>query len=146
LEITECWWTYNGQKVGNDVDTALCSWMFNGTSGSGNWLVFKIEIFKDAGGTNLIGRQWVEGRGTYALISNQLPNRPIYARWAKNTPGAKIPIQDINDSLGGFGAFGPITTLPIESPTVSQWGLIVLAVALLATGIIVAVRRKQVAA
>jgi hypothetical protein len=84
----------------------------------GRRVVAKIMLYDSPSGTNQIGIERVEGRGDSAVISNQTPDGPIFASWGFNTPGAFIPVQDLNDSLGGFGPPTPIQFLaPVPEPS-----------------------------
>jgi hypothetical protein len=142
--ITESWWTFDGEKLTSPTSGRLATVVFNGTI-SDNWLTVKIELYDDILGTNLIGTGWIEGRGTDATISNQTTGGSIYARWAFNTPtSTMIPLEELNESLGDFGPFTPIVELrPRDIPTVSEWGLIVMALLLVTVGGFVIVRRSK---
>jgi hypothetical protein len=147
LRITESWWTVGLVKMVSDTLRCFASADFNGTAGSGDWVVVQLEIFDDIEGTNLIGRQWIEGRGTSAVITNETYGRSIFARWAFNTPSPDmIPLEDLNEDLGGFGSFGPIVELAPAVPTLTEWGLMVLALLLLTAACWMLWRRRKVAA
>jgi hypothetical protein len=136
LTVAESWWTLGGIKVVSATSGRLGSAMFDGTSGSGDWVVARIMLYDSLSGANQIGTEWVEGRADSAVISNQTSDGPIFASWAFNTPGAFIPVQDLNDSLGGFGPPTPIQFLaPVPEPSTFVLGTAGIVIGLVCAGV-----------
>jgi hypothetical protein len=115
LQVEDSFWTINGKEIdpGNPTGRRsglLPSFQFTGNSGSGPWLVARVTLYDNPNGM-VIGHAWAEGRGTGVTISNQTTEVPIFETTAFLTPVGKVPLASLNETLGGFGPDGPLTTL-----------------------------------
>jgi hypothetical protein len=131
LRITESYWTLGGLKVVALTSGRLATGDFNGTVASDPWGVVRVSLFDDLTGTDQIGTEWIEGQvnpatlTNYAIVSNQTSDGPIFASWAFRLPGAFVPLDELNSSLGGFGPQTPIQELAAapEPSSVVLFGL-----------------------
>jgi hypothetical protein len=133
-------WTHVGAygRSANDLYLAGAHWLDNSGMFSGaatgtpsisfvNWDapdfgVVRVTMY--GGNGSVLGHAWWEvpaqpGSTSFATVVNADLNTPtIYASWAYNTPSpTPIPIQDLNESLTGFGPESPITSLSIPEPS-----------------------------
>ena len=110
LRIVESWWTIGGVKFDG---TPLVNAGFNAAPG---FTVAQVRLYDDILGTHLVSTQWIEAPGELASISSF--NGTVYASWATRRSNSVIPLQDLNESLGGFGSFTPIAAVP-EPPALA---------------------------
>lgn len=146
LVITESWWTFGGLPVAPAVGGSvpkLANVAFDGTAGTGNWVVARVKIYDDAVGTTLLSTTWYEGRGSSAYLTSS--SDATYAKVAYTTPSASmVPLASLNSTLPGFGADSAITLLPVSTSVPLPLPALAVLGSLLAVGSgIVAARRKR---
>lgn len=112
--ISESNWTLGGLPVVPKV--SLGSIDFDGESS--DFLVARLSLFDDLAGSNQIGTMWWEQQATSATCRN-FTTGPVFASIAFARFQNMVALENLNESLTGFGADSPIqlcTPTPVPEP------------------------------
>lgn len=81
-----------------------------------DFLVARISLYDDLVGSNLVGRMWWEDQACSVTIGNWT-YEPVFASVALASFPSIIPLEELNESLTGFGPDSPIEYFaPIPEP------------------------------
>jgi hypothetical protein len=103
--ITDSFWTINGVPVFSN-DGHMPGVAFTGTSTS--WLIVRVTIYDAL--NNVIGHEWAEEQATADSLTGS--GVPLFVSTATMLSSTQIPLDQLNENLGGFGPESPITPLP----------------------------------
>jgi hypothetical protein len=103
--IQNAYWSINGTPV-DSIDGHQAGVDFSGTSSQ--WMVVRVTDYDSMG--NVIGHNWSEAQaGGFSLVGN--PGVNLYVSYATLLSPTEIPLDQLNESLTGFGQESSIFTL-----------------------------------
>jgi hypothetical protein len=104
VRVADSYWS-NGGTAANSSDGHLPGVNFSGTSI--DWLVTRVSIYDSSG--NVIGQEWEEQQAASFSLTGS--NVPLYVSYATLLSPTQIPLEDLNNSLTGFGSESPVVRL-----------------------------------
>jgi hypothetical protein len=111
IRVSESYWTFGGLKV----DTfAMPTTYFEGTST--DFLVVRVSLYDDINGTNQVGTMWWESQSNSAKVTSYV-SETLYYSTATARFASEVPLEDLNESLTGFGPESNIAILPVPEPS-----------------------------
>jgi hypothetical protein len=108
IHIAESHWSENGAPAGG-MAGAVPGVKFLGASAS--WTVERVALYDAT--NNVIGHEWAEAQGSGPVITPT--DVGLYYSTATLISPTQIPLDQLNNSLGGFGPESPIQFLPPAS-------------------------------
>lgn len=112
VKVAESFWTFGGLEILPRIGMASATF----TGAASDFLVARVSLFDDLAGSNLIGTMWWEDQASSATINN-FTTEPVYASIAFARFSNMIPLENLNESLTGFGTESGIQFLaPIPEP------------------------------
>jgi hypothetical protein len=103
--IENAYWTISGVPV-DSIDGHQAGVDFSGTSS--DWSIVRVTDYDSSG--HVIGHNWSEAQaGGFSLVGN--PGVDLYVSYATLLSPTEIPLDQLNENLGGFGPESPVITL-----------------------------------